>query len=321
MSSKVTAVIPAFNEGPRVGAVVSAVVAAGYDVLVVDDGSKDDTAQAAERAGARVLVLPQNGGKGNAMRAGVAACEDSDVILFLDGDMKGFDSASLHAISDPVADGRYDQVSGVSSEATDITQHVLILSGQRAIRKRFLDLLPDQAWDGYGIEVWLNDVVERHGGQSAVFRLANVRAPYKWEKDGAQIGLARMADMGAEVIKAMQRIVTHYQARSKHAARVGDDEGGDVVYYGAPTPQTLEAKCNSTECVADALTESAARAMWTPETRAEFSDKISREMAKPLWVGAGCVSYLLVGPLGPVAAGAAWLLTACSKISPRRLPR
>lgn len=89
-------------------------------------------------------------------------------------------------------------------------------------------------------------------------------------------------------------------------------------YQDAPTPVTLEAKCSSTECVADALTKSAARALWTPEVQGRFSAAVSREIAKPIWLGTGCVGYLLVGPAGAVAAGAGYLLSRCEAGSNRR---
>lgn len=315
-------IIPAFNEGPRIGAVVSSVVAAGYDVLVVDDGSKDDTAAQAEASGARVLVLPKNGGKGNAMLAGVEAT-DADVIMFLDGDMKGFDAASLHAMSDPVESGDYDQMIGVSGDDHnrrfgDSWEGRLIISGQRALRREFLEMLPPEAWDGYGIEVWLNDVVARHGGKSGVFLLDGVRASYKWEKEGAAKGLAKMADMGAQIFRALQRIIVHYESASPDTVVAYEGTMNDVAYQDAPVPATLEAQCSSTECVADALTKSAARALWTPDVQERFSKAVSREIARPLWVGVSCVSYLLAGPAGAVAAGAGFLMSRCDPGKNRR---
>jgi glycosyltransferase involved in cell wall biosynthesis len=85
--TRVLAVVPAYNEGKRIGRVVDGLTRQGLAVLVVDDGSRDDTARAAEAAGAQVLVKA-NGGKGSALRAGClwAARAGVSAVLLLDGD-------------------------------------------------------------------------------------------------------------------------------------------------------------------------------------------------------------------------------------------
>jgi len=91
----ILAIVPAHNEGPRISAVVCALVAQGLPVLVVDDGSTDETAAEARSAGARVLSLSPNRGKGGALKAGFRealhpeVAEDGpgwDGLLTLDGD-------------------------------------------------------------------------------------------------------------------------------------------------------------------------------------------------------------------------------------------
>ena len=83
----VSLLVAAYNEGPVIGDIVKGAMAAvpGIEVLVVDDGSTDHTEQAAAAAGARVVRLPVNGGKGAAIRRGLAEI-DRDVIVLIDGD-------------------------------------------------------------------------------------------------------------------------------------------------------------------------------------------------------------------------------------------
>jgi glycosyltransferase involved in cell wall biosynthesis len=84
------AIVPAYNEQDMVGRVVREIRrhAPGFDVVVVDDGSLDSTAVAAERQGATVLRQPFNLGIGGAMQAGYkyALLNDYDVAVQVDGD-------------------------------------------------------------------------------------------------------------------------------------------------------------------------------------------------------------------------------------------
>jgi glycosyltransferase involved in cell wall biosynthesis len=85
--ARILALIPAWNEEPRVGAVVRE--AGGYlPVLVVDDGSEDETGRVAGVAGATVVRHPENRGKGAALMTGFAWAKERayDAVLTLDAD-------------------------------------------------------------------------------------------------------------------------------------------------------------------------------------------------------------------------------------------
>ncbi len=86
-ADRVIALIPAYEEGPRVAAVVEA-AGRHLPVVVVDDGSTDDTARAAETAGATVIRQHPNAGKGAALRAGFrhAITDGAAAVLTLDAD-------------------------------------------------------------------------------------------------------------------------------------------------------------------------------------------------------------------------------------------
>lgn len=87
---KVCALVPAYNEVASIAAVVRGAAANVADVLVVDDGSTDGTGDAAREAGAEVMRLDRNGGKGTAIRAGLSRVLRSDAthVLFMDGDLQ-----------------------------------------------------------------------------------------------------------------------------------------------------------------------------------------------------------------------------------------
>ena len=111
--STVVVVIPAFNEERLIGSVVLKTLCYPVKVIVVDDGSIDLTADLAARAGAQVLHLPENLGKGAALNAGVqkALEYDPDAVILIDADGQHL-PGELPIVLAPVLEGRADIVVG-----------------------------------------------------------------------------------------------------------------------------------------------------------------------------------------------------------------
>src|SRR5438132_10188308 len=86
--SKIMVAIPAFNEGPTIGSVVLKARQFASQVIVVDDGSSDDTAETAALAGAHVIQHARNLGKGLAIRSAwlYAREHGPEAFVLLDGD-------------------------------------------------------------------------------------------------------------------------------------------------------------------------------------------------------------------------------------------
>lgn len=102
----VSAIIPCLDEEAAIGGVVTAVLGQNVsEVIVVDGGSRDHTAERAMAAGARVIVEPRRG-YGRAIQAGIAAMrDDADIVVFLDGD--GSDPAEfISALVSPILAGQ-----------------------------------------------------------------------------------------------------------------------------------------------------------------------------------------------------------------------
>ena len=85
---KVFVIIPAHNEAKYISSVIKQSLKYSKNVVVVDDGSGDNTAEISERAGAVVLRHTINLGKGAALRTGsrYAARNNADIIIFIDSD-------------------------------------------------------------------------------------------------------------------------------------------------------------------------------------------------------------------------------------------
>jgi glycosyltransferase involved in cell wall biosynthesis len=102
-------IIPAFNEASGIESTLAGLVPQGFaEILVVDDGSTDDTALRAEKAGARVIRHPYNKGNGAAVKTGIREAA-SPVVLLLDADTQ-HDPAEAAKIFGPI--GVYDLVIG-----------------------------------------------------------------------------------------------------------------------------------------------------------------------------------------------------------------
>lgn len=98
----ISVIVPSHNEADRVGATIRALwdISDRLEVVVVDDGSTDSTMEAARAAGARVIRLPENRGKGAALQAGVID-SSGDVLVLLDADL-GESAAQAKRLIAPV---------------------------------------------------------------------------------------------------------------------------------------------------------------------------------------------------------------------------
>lgn len=183
--------IPARNETTTIEPIVStcsALADVGLldEVVVVDDGSTDDTASRARRAGAEVIRNDQGQGKGQALRCGLAHTR-ADVVVFLDADVSNFSSRFVTQLVAPILAGETTQMvkaayrrpldgqPGEGGRVTELVVRPLLerfypdlagiaqpLAGECAIRRGALESVA--LADGYGIEIGLLiDIYSRFG--------------------------------------------------------------------------------------------------------------------------------------------------------------
>jgi glycosyltransferase involved in cell wall biosynthesis len=151
-----------------VGAVVYAALDAPLvdDVVVVDNASTDATAAVAAVHGATVVREPTPG-KGEAMRAGVAAAADADVIVFLDADLVGLRPHHVDALVASVLADDADMACGLFDRGPVANPIFLeglpVLTGQRALRRDLFQALDLRDVRGYRVEAALNSLVAHRG--------------------------------------------------------------------------------------------------------------------------------------------------------------
>ncbi|MCR6544709.1 glycosyltransferase family 2 protein [Dehalobacterium formicoaceticum] len=206
--SSVTAIIPAFNEENTIGGIVKVLsqITEVKEIIVVSDGSADNTAERARAAGAKVIELQENVGKGGAMSAGVAQAQ-YEVILFLDADLIGLTPTHVRDMLDPVLKGAAAMSIGIFEKgrlATDLAQVVApYLSGQRVLRKDLLRAMRDVEDSGFGVEVTLTKYAHDHHLKVQEVELAGMTHIMKEEKLGFKKGLQARMKMYWQIAKAV----------------------------------------------------------------------------------------------------------------------
>lgn len=214
-----TCLIPAYNESARIGGVLAAL--RGHpglaEVIVIDDGSSDDTAPVAQGFGVRVLQTPGNMGKTGALLHGFRHVTTSHVLL-LDADLIGLTAADVTALIAPVADGR--AVASISLRGNAPLTWRLIgldyISGERAmpaalVTAHFHSLA---ALPRFGFEVFLNRLLIATGERVAIVPLPDVASPSKASKRGLIVGLWADVAMMADIFRTISPLEALRQIRA-----------------------------------------------------------------------------------------------------------
>ncbi|SMB92310.1 N-acetylglucosaminyl deacetylase, LmbE family [Thermanaeromonas toyohensis ToBE] len=200
---RVSAIIPAYNEAPTVGKVVATLrqVPLVDEIIVVNDGSWDDTAEVARRQGAIVIDLKRNHGKGKAMLKGAHKAR-GEILLFLDADLEGLTPSHVEELLRPVLNGEADMTVGVFRRGRSLTDWAQViapyLSGQRAIPKK-LFLAAGREATGFEIEVMLSRFAREKGWRVKRVPLANMTHVMKEEKRGLARGVVARLGMYKDI--------------------------------------------------------------------------------------------------------------------------
>jgi polyisoprenyl-phosphate glycosyltransferase len=210
-SQKVAAIVPAYNEGETLGEVLAVLCATPSidEVLVVSDGSTDDTVEIASAMGVKTIHLRQNRGKGAAMAVGVAHT-GADILVFVDGDILNLTRELLEKLIEPVVSDRSDMNIGIRHRGRLInaigSRTGPLLSGIRCLRRRIFEAVPDEI-EGFAIETGLNWACEQLGCRTTTLVLHHLKHLVKEKKRGLVQGVQARCTMFWWVFRSYVRLV------------------------------------------------------------------------------------------------------------------
>lgn len=202
----VACIIPAYNEEKTIGDVLKTLQ--GIDmidrIIVVSDGSTDNTVKIARSYDIDVIELKENHGKGGALKIGIDRVEE-DVILFLDADLIGLKSNHVIELITPVLRKEVDMTVGVFEKgriATDLAQKIApFLSGQRAVSREVLKDISNLEITRYGVEMALTKYVEESKLKTKKVVLKDITHVMKEEKMGFIRGFKERMRMYLDILK------------------------------------------------------------------------------------------------------------------------
>jgi glycosyltransferase involved in cell wall biosynthesis len=203
----VSAIVPAYNEAARVGAVLEVLKSHPglVEIILVDDGSTDGTWKVGREAGVTVIRHPTRRGKAQAMETGVAAAA-SAVVFFADADIKGLTHRIVDDIIEPVRRGETEMFIGMRNRTIYYTRMVLrfvpLLGGERALTRSLWYEVPPAFRRGFKIETALNYFASRDGRSFRFKIFSGLSQVIKERKYGYFRGKAARIDMYAQIILA-----------------------------------------------------------------------------------------------------------------------
>lgn len=211
----VSALIPAYNEEATIGPIVATLKNSSLinEVMVIDDGSDDETAQRALQAGARVIRMPQNQGKGEALNLGVEKAQ-GEILLFLDADLIGLTVDHLETLLTPVLKGSLEMSVGTLDRGNALNRWLpnfeSPFAGMRVLKRSFWQEIPEQFKKGYFIESTLTYFAKEKGLTTKGFILKGLKHVVKERKYGLWLGLGHRVRMFGEIALANLLLRLHH---------------------------------------------------------------------------------------------------------------
>jgi glycosyltransferase involved in cell wall biosynthesis len=204
--AQISCIICAFNEAPRIGAVLAAASVHPLlrEVIVVDDGSTDHTAEIVKHFNSvKLLSHAVNRGKSLAMATGVGRAQ-GELLMLLDADLIGLTADNITALAAPVLSGETDVSVSLRKNSLWIFRAIGLdfVSGERVISKGLLSeaLEEIQRLPRFGIEIFINRQIITRRLSIAVTHWPHVTQVRKTEKLGYWKGIRAEWRMIADLL-------------------------------------------------------------------------------------------------------------------------
>lgn len=208
--TKIAAIVPALNEEGNVGNVLRTLLGSKDldEVILVDDGSTDRTAEIGEKLGVKVIRLPKKGGngKGNAMKKAIEST-NAEIIVFFDADLVGLKIEHVSQLIRPIIEGRAAMVVGVRDRYGNLPRIIikidplLAIGGERAMKRSIFEALPKRFIQGFAIETGLNYYCLKNKLKILYPKLAGLTMIVKEKKWGFIKGFKNRLKMIWQLIK------------------------------------------------------------------------------------------------------------------------
>lgn len=208
---RVAAIVPAFNEEETLADVLSVLKETPRvdEILVVSDGSTDETVAIARAMGVHTIHLHRNHGKGMALSMG-AVHTRAPILVFVDGDIMNLSEYLLGQLIDPVVSGQAAMCVGIRHRGWLVdffhSRFGPLLSGIRCLDRRVLDALPESYVEGFAVETALNYSCNRQRLPVEVTVLHDLKHRVKEQKRGLSAGVQARLDMFRAVFSAWLRL-------------------------------------------------------------------------------------------------------------------
>lgn len=219
MHSNIAAIVPAYNEEETIGGVVGALVQSKlfFEIVVISDGSTDQTASRAREAGATLVhELPRRGGKGKAMQHGITHT-DSPIIFFCDADLLGLNTTHLVAVLAPVLAGERVMNVGIRDRGNlmmKISAHLPLIGGERALYRHIIEGIPDRYLRGFMVESALNYFCRINRLSYGTSPMPGLKIKHKYQKVGWARGIGQYFSMAWQITTAIVTVrVAHFTGR------------------------------------------------------------------------------------------------------------